>query len=174
VDNPLYPVQKREALDGLTDECIDMPIRDLVKGFNRLPYCFTLQCCYGHFVYSGQQDPCDIEPLPTGATIGKVRYRIAYMAFCIENSAEGRSLFESLKAIPAVDPENVQFGCAQWFWNRQVNSYVLQVEPDRFKREDTAIIDFNEALHIETIRNECFSSLVGLIELEPCRLSKKR
>jgi hypothetical protein len=76
----------------------------------------------------------------------------------------GRGLFESLKEITAIDLENVQFCCAEWFWKRQVNSYALQVEPDRFKRKDTAILDFKEALHIEKIRNEFFIQLYELLE----------
>jgi hypothetical protein len=38
------------------------------------------------------------------------------------------------------------------------------VEPDRFKRKDTAIIDFKEALHIEKIRNAFFTRLYELFE----------
>ena len=57
----------------------------------------------------------------------------------------GKELFEALKEITAIDPENIQFCCAEWFWKRQVNSYVLQVEPDRFKHKDTAELDFKEA-----------------------------
>jgi len=93
-----------------------------------------------------------------------VEYRIAYIAFCIENSPLGRGLFESLKEITVIDPENVQFCCAKWFWKIQVNSYALQVEPDRFKRKDTATVDFKEALHIEKVRNEFFVRLGELLE----------
>jgi hypothetical protein len=93
-----------------------------------------------------------------------VEYRIAYIAFCIENSALGKALFAALKGITAIDRENVQFCCAEWFWKRQINSYALQVEPDRFKHKDTAIIDFKEALHIEKIRNEFFIRLYELLE----------
>jgi hypothetical protein len=90
---------------------------------------------------------------------------MVYIAFCIENSASGRGLFKALKEITAIDPENVQFFCAEWFWKRQINSYALQVEPDRFKRkEDTAIIDFKEALCIEKIRNTFFIQLYELLE----------
>jgi len=64
-----------------------------------------------------------------------------------------------LKEIPAIDPENIQFCCAEWFWKRQVNSYALQLEPDRFKLKDTAIVDLKEAMHIEKIRDEFFIRL---------------
>jgi len=56
--------------------------------------------------------------LPVKDTIAKVEYRIVYIAFCIENSFLGRELFESLKEITAIDPENIQFCCAEWFWKR--------------------------------------------------------
>ena len=42
----------------------------------------------------------------------------------------------------------------------------MQVAPDRFKRKDTATIDFKEALHIEKIRNELFIQLYELLENE--------
>lgn len=163
-ENPHYQVQKRKTLNDLNDDMIDMPIVDLIIGFNRLPYCFTLQSCYGHFVYNGQKDTHNLDLLPTERTVAEVEYRIAYVAFCVENSASGRGLFEALKEIPTIDPLNIQFCCAEWFWERQINSYALQVEPDRFKRKDTVIIDFKEALHIEKIRNAFFIRLYELLE----------
>jgi hypothetical protein len=166
VENPHYQKQKQKVLCDLTDDMIDTPIIDLINGFNKLPYCFTLQSCYGHFVYNGQKDTHNLEPLPIKNTIAKVEYRIAYIAFCIENSLLGRELFAALKKITAIDPENVQFCCAEWFWKRQVNSYALQVEPDRLKGKDTAILDYKEALHIEKIRNEFFVWLYELLERE--------
>lgn len=143
---------------------IDAPIIDLINEFNKLPYCFTLQSCYGHFVYNGQKDSQNFEPLLVKDTIAKVEYRIAYIAFCIENSLLGRWLLKTLKKIIAIDPENVQFCCAEWFWKRQVNSYALQVEPGRFKRKDLVILDYKEALHIEKIRNDFFHRLYELLE----------
>ena len=162
--NPHYQEQKQKTLSDLTDDMIDMPIIDLINGYNKLPYCFTLQSCYGHFVYNGQKDLHNLESLPVKGTVDKIEYRIAYVAFCIENSAAGRGLFETLKEVTSIDPENIQFCCAEWFWNKQINSYALQVEPDRFKRQDTAIIDFKEALHIERIRNIFFIRLYEFLE----------
>jgi hypothetical protein len=164
VENPDYPTQRQETLHVLTDEMIDIPIIKLVNSFNKLPYCFTLQSCYGHFVYNSQTDPRNLEPLPMRDDIAEVEYRIAYIALCIENSLSGRELFESLRKIPAIDPENVQFCCAEWFWERYANSYALQVEPDRFKHKDTAIFDYDEALYIEKTRNEFFIRLYRLLE----------
>jgi len=162
--NPKFQFQKRKILSDLNDDMIDTPIVDIISGFNKLPYCFTLQSCYGHFVYNGQKDTHNLDPLPAKDIITQVEYRIAYIAFCIENSALGRGLFEALKGTTDIDPENVQFFCAEWFWEKQINSYALQVEPDRFKRKDTAIIDFKEALHIEKIRNTFFIRLYELLE----------
>ena len=147
-------------------EMIDMPIINLIKGFNKLPCCFTLQSCYGHFVYEGQKDPNNLKPLPASDTIAKVEYKIAYIAFCIEKSASGIALLETLKKITTIDPENVQVFCAEWFWKRQVNSYALQVEPDRFKYNDRAILDYMEALYIEKVRNKFFVQLNELLENE--------
>jgi len=84
------------------------------------------------------------------------------IAFCIENSASGRSLIAALNRITDIGPENIQFCSAEWFWERQVNSYALQVEPDRFKHKDKVILDYREALHIEKIRNEFFIQLKEL------------
>jgi len=73
-------------------------------------------------------------------------------------------LFNDLGKIPAIDPEYIQFGCAEWFWKRQVNSYVLQVEPKRYMTEDRVSVNYQEALHIEKIRNTVFSELGNLIQ----------
>jgi hypothetical protein len=164
VENPHYQEQRRESLGGLSDDMIDAPIVDLINGFNKLPYCFTMQSCYGHFAHNNQKDPYNLEPLPTTDTVDRVEYRIAYLCLCIENSVLGRRLLEALKGITAIDPENIQFCCAEWFWERQVNSYALQVEPDRFKHKDTAMLDYSEALHIEKIRNAFFVQLRELLQ----------
>jgi hypothetical protein len=164
VENPHYQKQRREGLAGLSDDMIDAPIVDIINGFNKLPYCFTMQSCYGHFVYKNQNDLYNIEPLPVTDTVASVEYRIAYICLCIENSALGRRLLGALNEITAIEPANIQFCCAEWFWERRVNSYALQVEPDRFKHKDTAILDYAEALHIEQIRNEFFVQLRELIK----------
>jgi len=163
VKNPHYQKQRRESLAGLSDDMIDEPIVDIINGFNKLPYCFTMQSCYGHFVYDDQKDPYNLEPLPATDSVDRVEYRIAYLCLCIQNSALGRRLLESLSEISAIDPQNIQLCCAAWFWERQVNSYALQVEPDRFKHKDTAMLDYGEALHIEKTRNEFFVQLRKLL-----------
>lgn len=163
-ENRHFQVQKQKYISDLNDEMIDTPIIGLIKGLNKLPYCFTLQSCYGHFVCNGQNDTHNLYPLPATEISTQIEYRIAYIAFCIEDSSLGRGFFEALKEITAIDPENVQFCCAEWFWERQINSYALQVEPDRFKLKDTAIIDFKEAVKIERIRNIFFNRLYELLE----------
>ena len=163
-ENPYYQVQRQKSLRNLTDNMIDAPIVKTVNSINRLPYCFTLQSCYGHFVYDGQKNPHNLEPLPIKGNIDKVEYRIAYIAFCIENSLLGRKLFASFEEITTIDPENIQLCCAEWFWKKQANSYALQVEPERYKRQDTAILDFEEALHVEKIRNTFYIHLNALLE----------
>jgi hypothetical protein len=163
VENPQYREQRRRCLGGLSDDMIDKPIVDQVNAFNRLPYCFTLQCCYGHFIYNGQSDPYNMEPLSRMDNITSVEYRIAYIALCIEYSDPGIKLIESLKSITRIEPDNIQFCCAEWFWERQVNSYTLQVEPDRYKAQDKAVLAYEEALKIEKIRNEFFVQLNRLL-----------
>ncbi|MBW1858987.1 MAG: hypothetical protein JRI70_02665 [Deltaproteobacteria bacterium] len=71
---------------------------------------------------------------------------------------------EDLRAIPSIDPDYVQFGCAEWFWQRHVNTYALQVEPLRHKTKDKALIGFQEALHVEKIRNEFFDVLNQMVQ----------
>jgi len=163
MENQYYQDQRQKSLADLSDGMIDAPIIKLINAFNKLPYCFTLQSCFGHFIYSGQNDPHNLQPLPITDTIARVEYRIAYIYFCVENCTFGRRLLEALKAITAIDLENIQFCCAEWFWKRQVNSYALQVEPNRFKNKDTAILDYREALHIENVRNKFFVQLQELI-----------
>jgi len=59
----------------------------------------------------------------------------------------------------------VQFCCADWFWKRQVNSYALQVEPERYKTKDKITINFQEALHIENVRNEFFRRIEKIFDI---------
>lgn len=164
--NPHYHMQRQRSLHDLSNDMIDLPIIDLVNELNQLPYCFTLQSCFGHFVSNDQTSSHNLAPLGVNNALGKVKYRIAYIALCIENSHLGKNLLAALKEITTVDPENVQFFCADWFWERQVNSYALQVMPDRFKRRDTTPLEFKEALHIEKIRNEVFNDKCKFVKVE--------
>jgi hypothetical protein len=144
---------------------IDAPIIGLIKDFNELACCFTIQCCHGHFIYPGQDDSHNLDPLPITDAIDSVEYRIAYICLCIESSDSGKKLLEVLGEIPAIDPENIQFCCAEWFWSRQVNTYALQVQAERFKHKDSAILEYGEALHLEKVRNEFFVQLQESLQL---------
>ena len=165
VGNPHYHKQREEYISKLDVSIIDTPIVDIVNGLAKLPYCFTLQSCYGHFLYENQKDHTNTEPLPVSDIISVVEYRIAYIALCIQNNNSGKELFYDLNEIISIDPEYIQFGCAEWFWERQVNSYALQVEPERYMTLDkTPPIDYQEALHIENVRNEFFNAVRKLIK----------
>ncbi|MFC1563491.1 hypothetical protein ACFL6G_01085 [candidate division KSB1 bacterium] len=163
VNNPYYQKQRERALRSLDINKIDPPIRELIEGFNDIQYCFTMQCCFGHFVHEYQNDERNIEPISSFHNVKEIKYRIAYVALCIENSNQGKQLFQDLKTLTSIDPDYVQFGCAGWFWKRQVNLYALQVEPDRYKTKDEAFIGIQEGLHVEKIRDEFFRQLQRII-----------
>jgi hypothetical protein len=92
----------------------------------------------------------------------QITYRIAFIAFCADNSPEGVKLLQEIKSLVNIDPEYIHFGCAEWFWDLQVNSFVLQVVPERYKTCDKIVIYHPEALHIEKIRDELLDQL-GLL-----------
>lgn len=163
VENPRYLHDRQEILEALDLRVIDRPIVELIEGFALLPQCFTLQSCYGHFLYAPGQDSKNLEHLPCRYD-GQVNYRIAYVAFCLENSPQGWALRESLELFPPLDPNYIQFGSADWFWERYRNSYVLQVEPVRHMNKDQVIIEHSEALYIEEIRDLFFIKLKELLE----------
>ncbi len=166
VSNDSFQKQRQKALATLNDDMLDQPITNIVNGFNNIEYCFTLQSCFGHFLYKGQSDSNNLDPLPPLPRThipGKIEYKIAYVALCIENNLLGRILMEKLDKISLHHPQNIQFCSAEWFWERQVNSYAIQVEPDRFKDKDRAILNYDEAIKIEKIKNEFFVQLQELI-----------
>ena len=164
IQNPDFPRQRIYALKGIDYTGIDPPIADLIKKISDLEHCFTLQSCYGHFLYKGQTDFRNTDPLPDANGITRVDYRIAYLAICINKSREGEILLGKLSELPLIDPLYIQFGCAEWFWKRQINSYVLQVEPRRFADKDKISVLYEEALIIEKTRNKFFSNLEELVE----------
>ena len=164
VANPRFDEQRRTVLDALDMSTIDAPMVVIVNALAQRAYCFTLQCCYGHFLYGDQTDPYDTNPLPAERHIGRVDYRLAYVALCIENSESGKRLFSELNAVTGIDPDFVQFGCAEWFWQRQRNSYALQVAPRRMMDQDRMLLDESEARHVEQIRNRTYDRLKNLLK----------
>lgn len=163
VDNPLFARQRRRSLQSLELKKIDTPVVDIVADFTNLSYCFTQQICYGHFLYVGQTDPHNPNPLLPNRHIDEVEYRIAYLALCLEDSLQGRKLFDDLGKIASKDPAYIQFGSADWFWERQVNSYALQVEPVRYMFQDRVTVDYQEAQYIKNVRDDFFRALRKLV-----------
>ncbi|MEE4217408.1 MAG: hypothetical protein V2I48_07360 [Xanthomonadales bacterium] len=161
VENPRFRSDRDDILGNLVLHSIDPPIRELVARLSALPCCFTLQSCYGHFVCPAQPALDNLEPVPADAT-GPVRYRIAYMAFCLENSKSGRAFRKALEQITVIDTDYIQFGSPGWFWERYKNSYALQVEPPAFVNEDAVTVDHGEARHVQWVRDRFFAALTEL------------
>ena len=159
VPNPGFGDQRRRVLDGLADVAIDAPIVSIVQHLNLLPFCFTLQSCYGHFLYTGCSDPLNCRALPATVPDDAVDYHIAYIAFCLDRCPDGEHFLDRIRTIVDIDPAYIQFGCAGWFWDQQVNSYVIQVEPARFKYQDTATLAFSEGLVVEERRRRFYDWL---------------
>jgi len=90
VENARFSQDRQASLAALDLDSIDRPIVDIAAGFTALPHCFTLQCCYGHFLCTPDQDSYNLEPIPASYS-DSVKYRIAYIAFCIENSPRGQA-----------------------------------------------------------------------------------
>lgn len=158
VEHASYARDREKVMGAFDSASIDTPILDVVQGFAELPHCFTLQSCFGHFVWDGQPDSHSLEVVPA-RDVGSVTYSIAYLALCIEQSAAGTRLRGSLDGVRAVDVECVQFGSADWFWEQYPNSYALQVEPARFQSQDRAVLAHSEALHVQVVRDTFFTRL---------------
>jgi hypothetical protein len=165
VDNDRYPQERKAALAALDLSAIDEPVADIVARFAELTHCYTLQSCYGHFIFRPDQEDHSLEPVPPEYR-GPVKYKIAYVALCIENSPRGKTLRQALEQISSIDPEYVQFCSADWFWERQVNSYALQVEPERFKNRDQVMVDHQEARHIQRTRDRFFQEIRRVLARE--------
>lgn len=160
------------SLAALDLGSVDKPMVDIISGFATVPNCFTLQCCYGHFLCSPQSDPHSLEPIPSDYQ-GQVRYRIAYIALALENSRRGLALRESLYRLTAIDADFIHFGSPDWFWKQRANSYVLQVEPLAHKFKDEALLDITVALHTQRVRDIFFRELRELMAGE-IRVHKAR
>ena len=163
VVDPRYQDRRKQCLNELNSDELDPPIADLIDDMCEFPFCFTIQSCFGHFLYPGQNDPNSIESLPATGNFHSVDYRIAYIALCVEDSRSGRKFLRWLRQLPEIGHQYIQFGCAEWFWERNPNSYVLQVEPERHLQKDECRVDFQEALRIEKVRNKFYDHLKTLV-----------
>lgn len=161
-DYPEFQSDRQRALSSLDTSLIDHPLISLINKLNTLPYLFTLQCCFGHFLSDENKEISEFDKfLPST----KVTYRLAYIAFCIENSPSGKNFVTQINdTLPVVGPELVQFCSAHWFWDQWINSYALQVMPERFKDQDIAVIDFHEIVTIQQARDLVFEHLKILLE----------
>ncbi len=162
--DPSYKEKREQVLRKLSLADIDTPIMDIIEGFSGLTYCFTIQSCYGHFVHKNQVNPKNVEPLSHYDEDTLIEYRIAYIALCIENSELGKTLIYDLRALTKIDPDYIQFGSADWFRRQYVNSFAIQVEPERYKDKDSAFVTVDEALHLETIRHRFFKEIRNVIQ----------
>jgi hypothetical protein len=166
---PAYAEERARVLAAIDWGDLDAPVVDVVRAFDELPHVFMLQCCYGHFLTDPDQDERDLAPLPAGHS-GAVRYRIAYVAFCVEACDPGRTFVERASRLPAlVEPGYVQFGSAGWFWDQWENSYVLQVQPAAHRFKDRAALAAGEALRTQRARDRFFEELRGLLADERLR-----
>lgn len=169
VSHPEYDEQRRAVLAAIDWDDLDAPVVPIARAFESLSHCFTLQCCHGHFVTAPGQDEHSLAPVPADHE-GPVRYRIAYVAFCVRNDPMGQALLDKFSRLPSqVDPERVQFGSAGWFWAQWVNSYVLQVEPFEQRFSDQAALDADEARHVERVRDRFFEELRRVLAEEQGR-----
>ena len=143
---------------------IDPPLVPILLGLNAVSCCFPVQSCYGHFVHQFEPEEKNLARLaPYKGTVTDVRYRLAYIALCIEESDEGVSLCHELRDIPRLCPSCIQFGSARWFWERLANTYVLQVEPARAKEKNSLLLTYEEALVLEGVRDRFFAYLSEVI-----------
>ncbi len=162
VHNPGYRDDSQQVKAALDLNAVDAPIRVIITAYNKLHYCCTLQCCYGHFLHAMQSEPHNLERLPAH-NVGPVHYRIAYLALCLEDSAPGLRLRSLLERVPEIGAGYIQFGSPKWFWDQCPNSYVLQVEPERFCDRDAVTIEYQEALRVQNVRDQFFKRLQEVV-----------
>lgn len=168
VEDLSYEARRNDSISLLKNELsagnIDPPLIDLLRDISKIPHCYTLQSCYGHFVHDLQTDKNNTEPLKKYKdSISQVHYRIAYMAFSIQKSVFGRRFHDDLKKVVEIDPEFIQFGSSDWFWKQVVNTYVVQLEPKRSMSLDSVWVDIDEALYMESLREKFFSEIRDIV-----------
>lgn len=163
VQDPDYTDRRKKYLNNLDLNVIDKPIRKIIECFGNLESCFTLQSCFGHFVYGEEKDIHNIKLLPNRGIPGSIEYRIAYIALSIQNNEKGQEIVRMLKNIANKDPAYIQFGSAEWFWKSSVNSVVIQVEPECYKSLDKIVTNYHEAAKIQKARDMFFEEIESLV-----------
>jgi hypothetical protein len=158
VDNPEYEKNRSGTLETfrglIATGKIDPPVVELLKLFSRVPHCYTIQSCSGHFVHERQPDECTTARLaPYRGIVHTVHYRLAYIAFVLEKSKNGSVLCRDLRTLASRNSGYIQFGSAGWFWEQSVNSYQIQVAPEREKHKDCFWVTYNEAFLLEKVRD---------------------
>ena len=163
IDNPQFALKRHQSLKNLNLDAIDTPIVDIISNLSQLSYCYTLQCCWGHFIHEKQLKRHDVKPLSNYSEDTIVHYRLAYLALCIHPDEDGKRLYRDLRNLVQINPDYIQFGSADWFWQKHINSFAVQVEPDRFRTKDSVKIKITEALHIQEVREQMFKSIREII-----------
>lgn len=174
VPHPDYWRDRERSLQELRQEIvknrIDPPLLQLVRECMTIPHCFTMQCCFGHFVHRMEPDTENLAPISRYTQeVGIIRYRIAYVALCLQDSSAGHAMYFELEKIAALDPSFIQFGSADWFWDQVPNTYCIQLEPERMKGEDSGEVTWEEALKIEEIREPFFTVIMEIMNSQDIR-----
>lgn len=164
VAHPGFMQERRRALASLDLAAIDPPLQPLIQSLSRVEHCFTMQSCWGHFVHPGQPDEHGVACLAGYSDATVVDYRIAYKAFCLQDSPAGRRLYQDLEALVDIDQANIQFGSADWFWQQAVNTYQVQVEPRRHQFRDRVEVGISEALTLQETRDRLYERLNQVVE----------
>ncbi|MGD8561977.1 MAG: hypothetical protein PVG03_05565 [Desulfarculaceae bacterium] len=167
VPDPDFEKKKNKTLAGLDPQILDPPMRDLVAGYNKLPYCYTLQCCHGHIVIPDKGPYSDWQRLPVEDPPLKALYQLAYLALVIRNNPPGQGLLRALASLAGTNPGFMQFGSPDWFWNAQgqANSFALQVSPQRSKDLDRFEMIEAEARQWMAAREQFMQGLRRILEL---------
>jgi hypothetical protein len=167
VDNPEYGKNRSVALVILQNLVatgkIDPPIVELIELFSRVPHCYTIQSCYGHFVHDREPEEHTTARLgPYRGLVHTVQYRIAYIAFVLEKSRNGFALCRDLRMLASRNSGYIQFGSAGWFWEQSVNTHQIQVAPEREKCRDSLRVTYDQAFRLEKVRDMVISELTTI------------
>lgn len=167
VDNPEFEKNRSVTLETLRNLIatgkIDPPVVELLELFSRIPHCYTIQSCSGHFVHERQPDEYTTARLaPYRGIVHTIHYRLAYLAFVLEKSKNGSVLCRDLRTLALRNSVYIQFGSAGWFWEQSVNSYQIQVAPEREKYKDCFWVTYKEALLLEKARDLLIRELAAI------------